>query len=72
MAELEQDRPDPDAVGEIHGRMAELHGEMLVSRVRMRNAIYDLLTDEQREQLASGVPENGDAAADHQGHHGGR
>ena len=72
MAELEHDRPDPDTVGEIHGRMAELHGEMLVERVRMRNAIYDLLTDEQREQLASGVPENGDAAADHQGHHGGR
>ena len=72
MAELEQDRPDPDAVREIHGRMAEIHGEMLVERVRMRNAIYDLLTDEQREQLASGTPENGDAATDHHGHDGGR
>ena len=72
MAELEQDRPDPDAVREIHGRMAEIHGEMLVERVRMRNAIYDLLTDEQREQLASGAPENGDASVDHHGHHGGR
>ena len=72
MAELEQDRPDPDAVREIHGRMAEIHGEMLVERVRMRNAIYDLLTDEQREQLASGTPENGDASVDHHGHHGGR
>lgn len=63
-AELEQDRPDPDAVGEIHDRMAEIHGEMLVDRVRMRNAIYGLLTDEKREQLASGVPETGDASTD--------
>jgi periplasmic protein CpxP/Spy len=56
MAELQQDRPDPDAVREIHGRMAEIHGEMMVERVRMRNAMYDLLTDEQRGQLQQSAP----------------
>jgi periplasmic protein CpxP/Spy len=37
MSELEQDRPDPDAVRQIHGRMAEIHGEIMAERVRMRN-----------------------------------
>ena len=57
MAELQQERPDPDAVHEIHGRMAEIHGEMMVERVRMRNAMYDLLTDEQRGQLSDKTPD---------------
>lgn len=61
MAELQQERPDPDTVLEIHGRMAEIHGEMMVERVRMRNAVYDLLTDEQREQLADQTPEGADS-----------
>lgn len=51
IAELQQDRPDLDDVREIHRRMTEIQGEIMVERVRMRNAIYDLLTDEQREQL---------------------
>jgi periplasmic protein CpxP/Spy len=37
MSELEQDHPDPDAVRQIHGRMAEIHGEIMAERVRMRN-----------------------------------
>jgi periplasmic protein CpxP/Spy len=61
MAELQQDRPDPDAVREIHGRMAEIHGEMMVERVRMRNAMYDLLTDEQREQLVDKTADGADS-----------
>jgi periplasmic protein CpxP/Spy len=61
MAELQKDRPDPDAVREIHGRMAEIHGEMMVERVRMRNAMYDLLTDEQRERLADKMPDDADS-----------
>jgi periplasmic protein CpxP/Spy len=64
MAELEQDRPDPDAVRQIHGRMAEIHGEIMTERVRVRNAIYDLLTDEQREQFDRRTSEGGGAPAD--------
>lgn len=72
MAELQQERPDPDAVHEIHGRMAEIHGEMMVERVRMRNSMYDLLTDEQREQLADKTPDGADAPNDHEAHHSGQ
>ncbi len=45
------DRPDPDAVQALHGRIAELHGEMLADGVRMRNSLRDLLTEEQRAQM---------------------
>ncbi len=72
MTELQQERPDPDTVHEIHGRMAEIHGEMMVERVRMRNAMYDLLTDEQREQLAAKTPDGADAPTDHEAHHSGQ
>jgi len=72
MAELQQERPDPDAVHEIHGRMAEIHGAMMVERVRMRNSMYDLLTDEQREQLADKTPDGADVPNDHEAHHSGQ
>ena len=69
MAELQQERPDPDSVHELHGRMAEIHGEMMVERVRMRNAMYDLLTEEQREQLADKTPDGAVVPNDHDAHH---
>ena len=45
------DRPDPERVRELHGRMADVHGDMLADRIRLRNEMRDRLTDEQREQL---------------------
>ncbi len=68
MAEMQQDRPDPVAVQERHARMAELHGEMMAEMVRMRNAMHDLMTDEQREQLRQAAPADVDPE-DHDAHH---
>jgi periplasmic protein CpxP/Spy len=69
MAEMHGERPDPEAVQELHGRMAELHGEMMAEMVRMRNAMHDLLTDEQRQQLQQATPESGVDPDDHDAHH---
>ncbi|MFO8153563.1 Spy/CpxP family protein refolding chaperone [Thioalkalivibrio sp.] len=69
-AESQKERPDPDTVHEIHGRMTEIHFEMMAKRARMRNAMYDLLTEEQREQLRDEVSADPDAAEDHEAHHG--
>lgn len=46
MAEMRGERPDPEEVQALHGRMAELHGEMMAEKVRMQNAMHDLMTDE--------------------------
>ena len=51
MAELRGERPDPEEGQALHGRMAELHGEMMAERVRLENTMNDLLTDEQRQQV---------------------
>ncbi|GKW50867.1 Spy/CpxP family protein refolding chaperone [Bisbaumannia pacifica] len=69
MAEMHQERPDPAAVQEHHARMAELHGEMLSEMVRMRNAMHDLMTDEQRQQLQQANPEGGVDPDGHDEHH---
>ena len=68
MAEMHGERPDPEQVQELHGRMAELHGEMMAEMVRMRNAMHDLMTDEQREQLRQAAPADVDPE-DHDAHH---
>ena len=69
MDELSGDRPDPDAVRELHGRMAELHGEMLAERVRMNNALRDVLTEEQREKLEEESVPSDVNPEDHEAHH---
>ena len=68
MAEMHAERPDPDEVQARHGRMAELHGEMMAEMVRMRNAMHDLMTDEQREQLRQDAPADV-GPDDHDAHH---
>jgi len=68
MAEMHGERPDPEQVQALHGRMAELHGEMMAEMVRMRNAMHDLMTDEQREQLRQAAPADVDPE-DHDAHH---
>jgi len=68
MAEMHGERPDPEAVQAMHGRMAELHGEMMAEMVRMRNAMHDLMTDEQRQQLRQAAPA-GVEPDDHNAHH---
>ncbi|MFO7649536.1 Spy/CpxP family protein refolding chaperone [Halomonas campaniensis] len=71
MAEMHGERPDPEAVQAMHGRMAELHGEMMAEMVRMRNAMHDLLSDEQRQQLRDAMPRAWGAPGpiDHDAHH---
>ncbi|MBA2779572.1 Spy/CpxP family protein refolding chaperone [Billgrantia kenyensis] len=68
MEAMHSERPDPDEVQAIHAQMAELHGEMMAEMVRMRNAMHDLMTDEQRQQLQQAAPET-DAEDDHAAHH---
>ncbi|MCE8023425.1 Spy/CpxP family protein refolding chaperone [Billgrantia aerodenitrificans] len=68
MAAMHGERPDPEEVQAIHAQMAELHGEMMAEMVRMRNAMHDLLTDEQREQLQQATPQ-ADESDDHAAHH---
>ena len=68
MAEMHGERPDPEAVQELHSRMAELQGEMMAEMVRMRNAMHDLMTEEQRQQLQEAPPGVVDPD-DHDAHH---
>lgn len=69
MAEMRGERPDPEEVQALHGRMAELHGEMMAEKVRMQNAMHDLMTDEQRQQLQQATPESDVNPEDHEAHH---
>jgi Spy/CpxP family protein refolding chaperone len=69
MAEMQQSRPDPEAVKKRHARMAELHGEMMAEMVRMRNAMQDILTDQQRQQLREGTPKSDGGFGEHEDHH---
>ncbi|MDR9438715.1 MAG: periplasmic heavy metal sensor, partial [Halomonas sp.] len=55
MEEMHAEAPDPEEVKALHGQMAKLQGEMMSEMVRMRNAMLDLLSDEQREQLRQGA-----------------
>ena len=48
---MQAERPDPEEVQALHGQMATLQGEMMADKVRMRNRMQDLLSDQQREQL---------------------
>jgi len=48
---MRSERPDPDAFRELHGRMADVHGDMMADRISLRNDMQDMLTDEQREQM---------------------
>ena len=66
MAEMHGERPDPDEVQALHGQLAELHGAMMAEMVRMQNAMHDLMSDEQRQQLEQATPESSD---DHDAHH---
>ncbi|MCE9683435.1 Spy/CpxP family protein refolding chaperone [Halomonas alkalisoli] len=68
MAAMQAERPDPDDVQALHAQMAEIQGEMMAEMVRMRNAMHDLMTDEQREQWQQAEPETIDPD-DHDAHH---
>ena len=48
---MRSERPDPDAVRELHGRMADVHGDMMADSIRLRNDMQEMLTDEQRETM---------------------
>jgi len=52
---MQAPRPDPEEVQALHGQMAALQGEMMADRVRMRNRMQDMLTDEQRQQMRQGA-----------------
>ncbi|MCP1674850.1 Spy/CpxP family protein refolding chaperone [Natronocella acetinitrilica] len=69
---MQSDSPDPDAVQELHGRMAAVHGEMLAENVRLRNAVRQMLTPEQRGALDKTPPQGaapGSGGDDHAEHH---
>ncbi len=52
MTELMSDeQPDPRLARELHDRKAAISGDMLESRIEMRNMIYNMLTEDQRRQL---------------------
>lgn len=68
MEKMSSDRPDPDEIKALHSQVAEMHGEMLVARIKLNNAIQDLLTDEQRQTLIESPATNRDEA-DHAAHH---
>ncbi len=48
---MSADQPDPEAVKDVHAQMADLRGEMLADQVRLRNAMHEVLTEEQRQRL---------------------
>lgn len=48
---MAEDRPDPEKVRALQEAMSKKQGEMLESAIEYRNRIYDLLTEEQQEQL---------------------
>ena len=48
---MSEDRPDPNKVGEIYARLAEVKRKMVETRVDTHNKVRDLLTDEQMEQM---------------------
>ncbi len=50
-AAFREERPDPENMRQMHEEMSQKKGDMLVSFIEMRNSIYDLLTDEQRERV---------------------
>jgi len=54
MAELyDTAKPDPDKIGKAFDEISKIRREMLVQHLKMRNRIYDLLTEEQRKELES-------------------
>ncbi len=50
---LAADRPDPERIAQLHEAMSQKQREMIKLSIETRNRIYDLLTEEQREQLQS-------------------
>lgn len=69
MAEMRNERPDPEQVQSLHAQMAEIHGTMMADMVRMHNALDDLLSDEQRQQLQELEALPGGDPDDHDLHH---
>ncbi|WP_409525616.1 Spy/CpxP family protein refolding chaperone [Nitrincola sp. MINF-07-Sa-05] len=68
MEKMSSDRPNPDEIKVLHSQIAEMHGEMLVARIKLNNAIQDLLTDEQRQTLLESPAVDSDET-DHAAHH---
>jgi Spy/CpxP family protein refolding chaperone len=48
---LAEDRPDPAKVRRLQESISQKQGEILESSIKSRNEIYDLLTEEQRQQF---------------------
>lgn len=53
------ERPDPKIVGEIYGRLFDLKRRMIESRLETHNAVLDILSEEQREQMQSNMMMSG-------------
>ena len=48
---LAEERPDPAKVRRLQESLSQKQGEMLESSIKYRNQIYDMLTEEQKQQL---------------------
>ena len=66
------DKPDPKAVGAAFEEISKLQREALENRVKALNKLYDLLTDEQRNQLKSSEWGPGRHMGVNPGRYGGR
>lgn len=55
MEKMYSEAPDPEEVKTLHGQVAGLQSEMMGEMVRTRNALLNLLSDKQREQLRQGA-----------------
>lgn len=57
LAELyDADKPDPDKIGKAYDEIYKIKREMIQQHIRMRNKIYDLLTEDQRKSFKSHLP----------------
>jgi Spy/CpxP family protein refolding chaperone len=59
LAYSSSDKPDPAAIGEIYGKIFDLRKQMIQDAVTTKNAIYDVLTPEQRERYQGYAPMHG-------------
>ena len=66
------DKPDPKKVGAAFENISKLQREALEARVVALNKMYDVLSDEQREQLKSWQPGSTMPMGWGAGHRGGR
>ena len=49
-------KPDPDKIGKVYDEIFKIRREMIQQHLKVRNKIYDLLTEDQRKEIDSERP----------------